>query len=247
MSNDPSRYGHSFADVYDLWYGDRDVDSVARCMCRLLPEGGHVVELGVGTGLVAERLLEAGFTVTGIDASPPMLERARDRLGPDVDLIAADAAAFALEGDPVTADAVLGVFNLVFNLADASAQAAMFRAAADALGPGGLLVLEAFVPDLSDDAEEYGLSTRSVADDAVVLVATQRLDDQRVAGSHVELRDGSVRLRPWHLRLASPAQLDVMAAAAGFRLVERCADLDSSPYVDGESHRHVSVWSMPGV
>ena len=36
-------------------------------------DGGHVLDVATGTGLVAERLLDAGFTVTGLDQSPEML------------------------------------------------------------------------------------------------------------------------------------------------------------------------------
>ena len=39
--------------------------------------GGPVLELACGTGRVSIPLAEAGFAVTGLDASPPMVEAAR--------------------------------------------------------------------------------------------------------------------------------------------------------------------------
>lgn len=49
----------------------------------LLPDVGgmSVLDAGCGPGITAERLLERGATVTGVDASPAMLAHARERVG----------------------------------------------------------------------------------------------------------------------------------------------------------------------
>ena len=46
---------------------------------RIPDDGGHVLDVATGTGLVAERLLARGHAVTGLDQSPGMLETARRR------------------------------------------------------------------------------------------------------------------------------------------------------------------------
>src|SRR5207244_1036170 len=46
----------------------------------LIPES-TVLEIGVGTGVIALGLAEHGFPIFGIDVSPKMLERARERIG----------------------------------------------------------------------------------------------------------------------------------------------------------------------
>ncbi|QDY44167.1 class I SAM-dependent methyltransferase [Candidatus Pantoea soli] len=47
---------------------------------RYLPAGGHVLDIGCGTGSpVAEYLLGQGFRVTGIDSSPSMIALCRDK------------------------------------------------------------------------------------------------------------------------------------------------------------------------
>jgi demethylmenaquinone methyltransferase/2-methoxy-6-polyprenyl-1,4-benzoquinol methylase len=51
----------------------------------------HVLDVATGTGLVAERLLERGFRVTGLDQSPEMLAIARGRFGDRVELIEGSA------------------------------------------------------------------------------------------------------------------------------------------------------------
>jgi demethylmenaquinone methyltransferase/2-methoxy-6-polyprenyl-1,4-benzoquinol methylase len=58
---------------------------------RMPRDGGHVLDVATGTGLVAEELLQRGFEVTGVDQSAEMLARARERFGPRVDLVEASA------------------------------------------------------------------------------------------------------------------------------------------------------------
>jgi demethylmenaquinone methyltransferase/2-methoxy-6-polyprenyl-1,4-benzoquinol methylase len=64
---------------------------------RLPRDGGHVLDVATGTGLVAEALLGRGFRVTGLDQSPGMLANARARFGGRVDLVegSADELPFA--------------------------------------------------------------------------------------------------------------------------------------------------------
>lgn len=65
-----------------------------RFMVERLPrDGGHVLDVATGTGLVAEALLARGFRVTGLDQSPGMLAGARTRFGDRVDLVEASADA----------------------------------------------------------------------------------------------------------------------------------------------------------
>jgi demethylmenaquinone methyltransferase/2-methoxy-6-polyprenyl-1,4-benzoquinol methylase len=58
---------------------------------RLTPDGGHVLDVATGTGLVARELRRRGFRVTGLDQSPEMLAIARERLGGAVELVEAPA------------------------------------------------------------------------------------------------------------------------------------------------------------
>ena len=58
---------------------------------RIPGDGGTVLDVATGTGLVAERLVAHGHRVTGLDQSPDMLAQARRRFGDSVELVEASA------------------------------------------------------------------------------------------------------------------------------------------------------------
>jgi demethylmenaquinone methyltransferase/2-methoxy-6-polyprenyl-1,4-benzoquinol methylase len=69
---------------------------------RITADGGHVLDVATGTGHVAAELLRHGFTVTGVDQSAEMLERARQRFGAKVQLV--ESAAESLPFDDASFD-----------------------------------------------------------------------------------------------------------------------------------------------
>ena len=241
---DASTYGERFADVYDDWYGDvSDVGATVEAVAQLAG-GGAVLELGVGTGRLAIPLAQRGLEVHGIDASPAMLERLAAKAG------AAGVDVHAHHGDFADVDVttpggfavVLVAFNTLFNLPDAAAQRRCLRGVAERLRPGGHLVVEAFVPE-PDAASPGGAVTPTVIEpDRVVLQVTQSDPGaQTVTGSVVSITEEGIRLRPWRIRWATPAELDGMAAEAGLERAGRWADWDRRPF-DGDSPRHVTLY-----
>jgi len=60
-------------------------------VARLPRDQGHVLDVATGTGLVAAELVRRDFRVTGVDQSPDMLARARERFGERVELVEASA------------------------------------------------------------------------------------------------------------------------------------------------------------
>jgi SAM-dependent methyltransferase len=241
-----STYGEAFADVYDEWYANvTDVDATVGRVLALAGEGGRVLELGVGTGRLALPMVRAGLAVTGIDSSASMLSKLAEidhdgsvdaRLGDMVD----DMPEFrGTSGFGV----VLAAYNTFFNLLDADRQQRCFRAVAERLLPGGRFVVEAYVPDRSIAAGS-DVTVRSMTTDRVVLsVSQQDPDAQCASGQFVEFTEaGGVRLRPWAIRWATPAELDGMAQRAGLRLESRWADMAGGPF-DADAAQHVSVYA----
>ncbi|CAN5845866.1 class I SAM-dependent methyltransferase [soil metagenome] len=242
-------YGDAFADVYDEWYrGLGDVESMVRLIAdEALTATGEaakrVLELGVGTGRLALPLAVAGFDVTGVDTSNAMLERLRlADPGRRVTLIHGDMVD-DLPAGPFAA--VLAAYNTFFNLESVERQRQLFCEVTARLVDGGCFVVEAFVPD-EPPRSGSNVSVRSLTADRVVLSAT--ITDpvtQRAEGQFIELTEANgVRLRPWSIRYATPAQLDEMALAAGLTLGARYADTNRTPF-DESSHHHVSIYRRP--
>ncbi|HET9601927.1 MAG TPA: class I SAM-dependent methyltransferase [Acidimicrobiales bacterium] len=244
---EPPAYGEAMADVYDEWYaGVSDVEATVAALVRLsdMAGGGRVLELGVGTGRLAIPLAKTGLTVTGIDVSPAMLARLLAKPGGDrVDVLVGDMAD-DLPAGPFSVAFV--AFNTFFGLDSADAQARCFVEVASRLDPRGCFVVEAFVPD--DEIIEGGdrVEVRSLSADRVVLTVSRHdAAAQRAQGQFVELTEsGGVRLRPWSLRYAPPAELDAMADHAGLALAHRWAAWDETPFTPDSPH-HVSVYRHP--
>ncbi len=92
-------YG-AMTPYYDAFVRDhRDYDAIAADLLDRLGDAERVLDIGIGTGLVVEHLLERRPTldVTGVDVSPGLLEQARARLGDRVRLHRADICALDLD------------------------------------------------------------------------------------------------------------------------------------------------------
>jgi SAM-dependent methyltransferase len=239
-------YGESFADVYDEWYGDvSDVEGTVATVVALAG-GGPVLELGIGTGRLALPLAARGLEVHGIDASPSMVARLRAKPGgEDISVTISDFADVQPDG-PTAYRVVLAAYNTLFNLTTAEAQRRCFVNAARRLVSGGAFVVEAFVPSAEPDETEGQVTPSVIESERVVLQVTRRHPrSQTVEGSTISISEGGVRLRPWHIRYARPAELDAMASAAGLVLASRDAGWRGEPF-HSDSSRHVSVYRLAG-
>lgn len=241
---DETTYGERFADVYDDWYGDitdtdASVDTLER-IARIAARDGRVpvvVELGVGTGRLAVPLASRGLQVVGVDASPSMLEVLATK-DPDGSVSAVLGDMADPPGDPGSVDLVFVAYNTFFNLVVPGAQERCLDAVKRMLAPDGRFVVEAFVPDVA--VEFDGVAPTSVTADRVVLsVVKTRPESRELIGQYVDITEDGISLRPWHIRYATPEQLDEMAAAAGLVLEGRHSDWDGTPFVDG-SRTHIS-------
>jgi len=113
--------------------------AVVRAWARSLPRGGTVLDVGCGAGVpVAEALIDDGFLVHGIDASPTLAAEFRRRF-PRAPL-ACEAVEHSRFFDR-TFDGVVAV-GLIF-LLPAEAQRATLHKVAGALNPGGRFLFTA--------------------------------------------------------------------------------------------------------
>jgi hypothetical protein len=136
---------------------------------------------------------------------------------------------------------VFVAFNTFFNLGSRDAQERCLARVATLLAPEGTFVLEGFVPAAPDGTDPRGaVSPRRITTDEVQLTVSQHDPaEQTITGQHIHITEAGIRLRPWHLRYATPTQLDAMAERAGLALAWRHADWAGRPF-GSDASVHVS-------
>ena len=234
----PETYGEHIADIYDTKYPDIASGMIDR-LTRLAHDG-PVLELGIGTGRVALPLHRRGVDVSGVDASPRMVERLRSKGGEKIDVRIGTMT--ELDGlGPFTL--VYVVANTFFGLLTQEEQVECFQAVAGVLRPGGHFVMEAFVPDVTRFDRNQRLEVTNF-DGASVVEFDAALYDPRtqtVEGRHLIIDDGAIRTIPVNVRFAYPAELDLMAQLAGMQLVDRSSGWRGERFTGTGSH--VSTWA----
>lgn len=239
---DESTYGERIAETYDARPEvPTDTDDTVAFLAEVAGKG-PVLELGIGTGRIALPLVGRGLQVTGIDASPAMVAKLREKPGGSrIPVTQGNFADVAVEGRFTL---VYVVFNTFFGLLSQEDQVRCFANVAARLEPAGVFVIEAFVPDLTLFDRGQRVNAIRIDDDEVIIDASRlELGNQTVRAQHIHVRDGGVKLYPVQLRYAWPSELDLMARLAGMRLRERWAGWQREAFTT-ESRRHVSVYEL---
>ena len=134
-------YRRDLALVHHLGFGfhaDRCAPGILRLLEPVRERRGLVVELGCGSGLLTRHLLDAGHIVIATDASPAMLDLARET-APDAE----DVRRLVLPDDPIpAADAIVSVGHALSYLPDEAAIDRALVAIAETLRPGGVLAID---------------------------------------------------------------------------------------------------------
>jgi SAM-dependent methyltransferase len=157
VTTDERRRADAIARLYDLDLSEFDAD-VDLYVALAQRTGGPILELAIGSGRIAVPLAEAGHQVLGVDLDPAMVARARTRIQ------AADAAdrIELVEGDMATAASIDAVVRggpyrlailalqsiLILNTPDG--QKAVVEQMARLLAPGGLAVVDTWLPTPAD-------------------------------------------------------------------------------------------------
>jgi SAM-dependent methyltransferase len=239
-------FGPEAAEVYDdIQHFSRTPSRVHRAEAVALLEdlagGGPALELAIGTGWIALPLAARGVRVDGIDISPAMVNRLREKPGGErIAVTIGDMADVAVTDEYRL---VYVVANSLFNLLRQDDQARCFENVAAHLTEDGLFLIEGFLPGYL-----YRLRDGQYVDAEGIEVDKVRLDvgrhdpvTQTLAETHVVLSRDKVLLNPVVTRYAWPGELDLMARIAGLRLKERWAGWSREPFT-ADSKYAVSVY-----
>ncbi len=220
-----------FARLYDAFPFAADLPLYQELAAT---QGGRVLELACGSGRVLVPLAQAGHRVVGLDASPHMLEIAREKLarsGATVEarLVQGDMRSFALDGPFDLAIIAVKSFAYLTERAD---QLRTLSNVAAHLRPGGLLALDLLNPspewvgeapgslrqDLVQHVPEWGLTVARTE----TTVGVDRAAQVRVIRSAYELvaADGTVTKRfvEWPYRYTYRFEAEHLLERAGFTI-----------------------------
>ena len=161
-------YGHDLALVHHLGFGfhaDACAPGILALLEPIREQNGLVLEVGCGSGLLTRHLVDAGHRVIATDASPAMVELAREHAKG-----AEDVRVLVLPDDTLPeADAVVSVGHVVNYVGERDAVEQAIVAIARAVRPGGLFAFD--VCDLEWAALRQGApGAGKIGDDWVVAV-----------------------------------------------------------------------------
>jgi SAM-dependent methyltransferase len=136
--------------VHHLGYGfhaDACAPGILALLEPIRARQGLVLELGCGSGRLTGHLVDAGHRVIATDASPAMLELAKNAVPK-----AEDFRELVLPDDPLPdCDAVVSVGHVLSYLPDEAELEAALLAIATSLRPGGVLALDLLDLSYGDD------------------------------------------------------------------------------------------------
>lgn len=241
----------ALARLYDLDLAD-DPGDLDLYLALAEQTGGPILELAVGSGRLAVPLAAAGFEVTGIDLDQAMLERARaaaEAAGAGttgrLSLVTGDARAVRLP-DAGTFRLAFIPLNSLFLMGTRADQAEAIGTLSAHLAPGGLAVVDCWLPDAEDLARYDGrlvlewTRTDPETGHTVTKSGSAVWDAGRNAVGLTTIFDSGVQGQPavrWvrvdRLRLVSPEDLTAMAEAAGLRVETLAGDYELGPLEHG--------------
>jgi SAM-dependent methyltransferase len=233
-------FDEDYLYFYEDLLGDEQSDTETELIWRLLElePGMEVLDLACGHGRIANRLAERGARVTGLDATPLFLERARadaEARGVDVDYVEGDMRELPWES---RFDRIVNWFTAFGYFDDDEEDRRVLRAAHRALRPGGRLLIEN-----NNTAELLGRWQPSVVveRDGNLMIDRSRFDpvSGRATTERVIVRDGTTRRVTFSVRMFVAVELGAWLRDAGFSPVD-FFDRQGEP-LTVESRRMVTV------
>jgi len=249
MSNPQAQDGDPYGGVTSRYYdataavlrgAARDVEFYAG-LARA--SGGPVLELACGTGRVLLEIARQGIACTGVDLSPGMLARLREKgVPPSLRLVQAPMQRFDLGADRFAL--IYTAFRGFQHLYTVEDQLACLACVRRHLAPGGAFAFDVFNPRLermgaSEEPEREGLRFElggepvvryeSVQRDAARQLLRVRMRYQRHrAGGEPASEEVEFQMR-WFYRY----EIEHLLARAGFRDVAIYGDFAGSPFAAG--------------
>lgn len=230
---------------YDLESGDITTD-VPFYMKQAEISGGPVLELGCGTGRVTILLAEAGFEMTGLDISAPMLKQAHIKAaekGLNIRWQEADCRDFNLGCKFGT---IIFPFNAIAHIHDRESHEALFTCVRGHLKNDGHFIVDWFNPSLEvlmrASDKRYPCYEYDDPDGGGKVVITENnVYDRATQINHVKwfykIGDAPEKVRELNMRILYPQEFDSLLHYNGFEIVAKYGDHQENPFESSSRHQ----------
>lgn len=238
-------FSTKYSQYYDLFYHEKNYKAEAAFVTDLLGRygivGGHLMDLGCGTGHHAAEFAAAGFSVSGVDMSADMLARA-DARRTTLPGKVAQRLRFQ-QGDARTVrtdelyDAVVALFHVASYQTTNADFMAMCHTAATHLPRSGLFLFDCWYgPAVLADPPDVRIKRASSEETAVIRIAepSMRPHDNTVAVNYTILltdwktQSVEIVLETHVMRYMFKPEVELMLDLSGFEV------LDSMKWMGGE-------------
>lgn len=182
-------YSASFAPIYNQRWAAfaKNAAPILRAFYESTALGQNdrtLLDVCCGTGQLALHFLDAGYQVTGLDLSEPMLEYARTNAAPYIvsgqaRFVQADASDFSFDEQ---FGLVLSTFDALNHLPDVAALEGCFRSVFSVLVQGGT-----FIFDLNTPAGLRNWNNFSLQDTPEIMLVTRAIYDEANARAYTRI------------------------------------------------------------
>ncbi len=192
--------------------------------------GRTVLDLCCGPGRHAVCFAQRGFRVTGVDRTPFLLDRARERAAEaraDVEWVEQDMRRFERPG---AFDLACSLFTSFGYFEDPEDDLRVLRNIRSSLAPGGMLVMD--VISKEKVARHWHNAFCSKLEDGTLVVQRPEVcaDWTRIRNEWTLIRDGRSKTFRFEHTIYSGRELKDRLLSAGFAAVELYGDLEGRPY-----------------
>jgi SAM-dependent methyltransferase len=206
--------------------------------------GGSVLDLACGPGRYAIPYAQAGSSVTGVDRTRFLLDKARERatrVGANVEWVEQDMRKFVR---PAGFDLALNVFTSFGYFDDAAENRRVLENIYASLRPGGAFVFDHLGKEVL--AARFQPTRSESLPDGTILIHRQSVTDDwsRIDAEWILLegsRASTFRIRHW---LYSGREFRELLARVGFADVSLHGTFEGTPY-DPQSQRLIAVARKP--
>jgi len=231
----------AIGEAYDLVYPDT-MERVPFVKNLLERHGKHsVLELGIGTGLFAIPLHEAGIKIEGLEISQVMIDVVAER-APGLKVYKGDMRDYKING---RYDAILALSSVLVFVANEQEIKQCLQRCYDHLEPGGILLLELPNHSVEVDHSNNSQEIHQSEDQKTIVVIQSAVEGQDWNETWHVFRQNGAGISHEEVVcqefLYSPKALATQLQEIGLEVIEKHGDLLGNAFDESTSWRRVLI------